>query len=99
MYGYFGLLTDTYPAFDGDYPIRLEIDYPEKPSRWKVLIWKAITSVPHVVVLVFLGIGAFLAVIAAWFAILTTGHFPRDCMATSSVWRAGRCECRLTSSR
>jgi hypothetical protein len=74
---YFGLLTDAYPPFEGDYPIRLEIPYPEKLSRWKVLIWKGITSIPHWVVLIFLWIGAVLAIIAAWFAILITGRFPR----------------------
>jgi hypothetical protein len=74
---YFALLTDTYPPFEGDYPIRLEVQYPERLARWKVLIWKAITSIPHVVVLVFLSIGAFFAVIIAWFAILITGRFPQ----------------------
>jgi hypothetical protein len=74
---YFALLTDTYPPFEGDYPIRLEVRYPERPARWKVLIWKAITSIPHMVVLIFLSIGAFFAVIIAWFAILVTGRFPQ----------------------
>ena len=74
---YFALLTDTYPPFEGDYPIRLEVQYPERLARWKVLIWKAITSIPHMLVLVFLSIGAFFAVIIAWFAILITGRFPQ----------------------
>jgi len=74
---YFALLTDTYPPFEGDYPIRLEVQYPERLARWKVLIWKAITSLPHMLVLVFLSIGAFFAVIIAWFAILITGRFPQ----------------------
>jgi len=74
---YFALLTDTYPPFEGDYPIRLEVQYPERLARWKVLIWKTITSIPHVVVLVFLSIGAFFAVIIAWFAILVAGRFPQ----------------------
>jgi hypothetical protein len=74
---YFALLTDTYPPFEGDYPIRLEVQYPDRLARWKVLIWKAITSIPQVLVLVFLSIGAFFAVIIAWFAILLTGRFPQ----------------------
>jgi hypothetical protein len=74
---YFALLTDAYPPFEGNYPIRLEVQYPERLARWKVLIWKTITSIPHVVVLVFLSIGAFFAVIIAWFAILFTGRFPQ----------------------
>lgn len=74
---YFALLTDTYPPFEGDYPIRFEVQYPERLARWKVLIWKAITSIPHMFVLVFLSIGAFFAVIIAWFAILVVGRFPQ----------------------
>jgi len=74
---YFALLTDTYPPFEGDYPIRLEIPYPEGLARWKVLFWKAFTSIPHLIVLLFLLIGAFFSVIIGWFAILITGHFPK----------------------
>jgi hypothetical protein len=54
----------------------LEVQYPEKLARWKVLIWKAITSLPHFIVLLFLWIGAFFAVIIAWFAIVITGRYP-----------------------
>jgi len=75
---YFALLTDTYPPFEGDYPIRLEVQYPERLARWKVLIWKAITSIPHMLVLFFLSIGALFTVIFAWFAILITGRFPQS---------------------
>ena len=32
---------------------------------------------PHIVVLVFVGIGAIFAVIVAWFSILFTGRYPR----------------------
>jgi len=74
---YFALLTDTYPPFEGDYPIRFEVQYPERLARWKVLIWKAITSIPHMIVLFFLSIGVVFAVIGAWFAILVSGRFPQ----------------------
>ena len=76
-YGYLALLTDTYPPFEGDHPIRFEVQYPEKPSRWKVLIWKFVTALPHFVVLAFLSIGVFFAVVGAWFAILFTGRYPK----------------------
>jgi hypothetical protein len=71
------LLTDTYPPFEGDYPIRFEAQYPERLSRRKVLIWKYFTVLPHSVVLFFLWIAAYVALIIAWFAILFTGRFPR----------------------
>jgi hypothetical protein len=35
-------------------------------------------AIPHYIVLFFLGIGAFFCVIAAWFAILFTGRYPRS---------------------
>jgi hypothetical protein len=34
-------------------------------------------AIPHYFILFFLGIGAFFAVIFAWFAILFTGRYPR----------------------
>ena len=58
---YTALLTDTYPAFEGVYPVRFDAEYPERVSRWKVLIWKYVTSIPHSIVLQFLWIGAFFA--------------------------------------
>jgi len=76
VFSYFALLTDTYPPFEGDYPIRLEVQYPEKLARWKVLFWKFFTSIPHFVVLLFLLIGAGFSVVIGWFAILFTGRFP-----------------------
>src|SRR4030042_2070966 len=75
VFSYFALLTDTYPPFEGDYPIRLEIPHPERITRWKVLFWKFFTSIPHFVILFFLLIGAVFAVIISWFAILITGRF------------------------
>jgi hypothetical protein len=77
-FSYFALLTDTYPPFEGDYPIRFEVQYPERLARWKVLVWKAITSLPHMLILFFLLIGAVFVVIFAWFAILITGRFPQS---------------------
>ena len=40
-------------------------------------IVKWLLAIPHYIVLVFLFIGAVLAVIVAWFAILITGSYPR----------------------
>jgi len=71
------LLTDTYPAFEGAYPVRFDAAYPERLARWKVLIWKYITALPHTVVLQFLWIGALFSIVIGWFAVLFTGRFPR----------------------
>jgi hypothetical protein len=74
---YLALLTDRYPAFESEYPVNIEIDYPEHPTRWKVVIWKIVTAIPHFLVLIILGIVAVVVVIIAWFAILFTGRYPR----------------------
>jgi hypothetical protein len=74
--GYFLLLTDLYPAFEGAWPLDYEVAYPNSVSRWKLVIWKFITAIPHFVVLVFLGIAVSVVVVIAWFAILFTGRFP-----------------------
>jgi hypothetical protein len=74
---YFLLLTDQYPPFEGEYPIRYEVQYPERLSRWKLVIWKFITSVPHFIVLAFLTLTLLAVVSLAWFAVLIAGRFPR----------------------
>ena len=76
---YLALLTDRYPSTVEEQSVHLEIDYPnvkEDLNRWLPLV-KWILAIPHYVVLIFLFIGAFLAVIIAWFAILVTGRYPR----------------------
>ena len=74
--GYLALLTDRFPAFEGEYPINFDVRYPDKLNRWKVAIWKIITSIPHFIILIFLYLAAFVVVVIAWFAILFTGRFP-----------------------
>ncbi len=71
------LLTDQYPPFEGDYPIRYDVQYPERLSRWRLVIWKFITSVPHFIVLSILIFTLIAVVPIGWFAILIVGRFPR----------------------
>jgi Domain of unknown function (DUF4389) len=59
-----------------DYPARLEIAYPAELNRWLPLI-KWLLVIPHLFVLVFVGIGAFFVGIWAFFAVLFTGRYPR----------------------
>ncbi len=75
-YGYLTLLTDRFPAFEGEYPISFDVSYPDKLNRWKVAIWKIITSIPHIIILFFLYVAVFVVVVIAWFAILFTGRYP-----------------------
>ncbi len=76
-YAYVALLTDRYPAFEGDWYLQYWVDYPERLSRWKVLFWKFITAIPHFFVLFALFFATVVVVIIAWFAILFTGTYPR----------------------
>jgi hypothetical protein len=76
---YLFLLTDQYPSTVEEQSVHLEIDYPDVRNdlnRWMPLV-KWLLAIPHYIVLVFLGIGAFFAAIFAWFAILATGEYPR----------------------
>jgi hypothetical protein len=77
---YFYLLRDEYPSTDEEQAIHLDIRYPDVPrelNRFLPLI-KWLLAIPHWIVLVFLYIGVFFAVIIAWFAILFTGRYPRS---------------------
>ena len=58
------------------YPARLDGQLDSQTSRWLWLI-KWLTVIPHVIVLIFLWIAAFLLTIVAGFAILFTTHYPR----------------------
>lgn len=76
---YAALLTDRYPSTVEEQSVHLEIDYPDAEAdlnRWLPLV-KWLLAIPHYIVLFFLGMAAFFAVILAWFAILVTGQYPR----------------------
>jgi hypothetical protein len=45
-------------------------------NRWMPLV-KWFLAIPHWILLAFLYLGAIIAVILAWFAILFTGRYPR----------------------
>jgi hypothetical protein len=45
-------------------------------NRWLPLV-KWLLAIPHYIVLFFLNIGAILVAIAAWFAVLFSGRYPR----------------------
>jgi Domain of unknown function (DUF4389) len=77
LYG--ALLTDRYPSTDEQQSLSLEIPYPDAKTelnRWLPLV-KWFLAIPHLIVLVFLGIAALVCVVIAWFAILFTGRYPR----------------------
>jgi hypothetical protein len=76
---YLALLTDHYPSTEDEQSVHLDLDYPdarEGLNRWLPLV-KWLLALPHYVVLLFLGVGAMVAVVIAWVAILLTGRYPR----------------------
>ncbi len=76
---YLALLTDQYPSTTDEQSVHLELDYPDVEqdlNRWLPLV-KWFLAIPHYVVLAVLAIGAILAILIAWFAVLFTGRYPR----------------------
>jgi hypothetical protein len=76
---YLTLLTDQYPSTVEEQAVHLEIDYPDVKNdlnQWMPLV-KWLLAIPHYIVLGFLAIAAFFAVVIAWLAILATGQYPR----------------------
>ena len=60
----------------GTHPITLDIEYPERLSRWKIF-FKWLFLIPHTIVLMFIGLAFFFTTFVAWFAVLFTGRYPR----------------------
>jgi hypothetical protein len=77
--GYTYWMTEEYPPYSLDeapYPIRTKFTYPEAGiSRWRPFL-QFFMAIPHFVVLYLLGIGAYIALVIAFFAILFTGQYP-----------------------
>lgn len=74
------LLTDRFPSFSPeDSPVTLEYDSPPSGhlSRWRVLFWKSVLLIPHIIVLSLVALAVFAVTLIAWFAILITGNYPR----------------------
>jgi hypothetical protein len=73
------LMDDRYPSTDEQQSVRLEYAYPDVPrelGRGMPLV-KWLLAIPHYIVLFFLHVGLFFMAIAAWFAVLFTGRYPR----------------------
>jgi len=89
---YAALLTDRYPSTDEEQGVHLKVAYPDAKkdlNQWLPLV-KWFLAIPHYVVLFFLGVGAMVCVIIAWFAILFTGRYPKELAAyVAGVMRWG----------
>lgn len=76
---YLALLDDRYPSTDEEQAVHLEIPYPDAKADLNQFLplVKWLLAIPHYIVLVFLYLAGFFAVLFAWFAILFTGRYPR----------------------
>ena len=75
---YLALMDDRYPSTDESQAVELDLTYPDAErdlNRWLPLV-KWLLALPHYLVLALLWLGAILAVIGAWFAILVLGRYP-----------------------
>jgi len=73
------LLRDDYPPFSlsaGQYPVTFHIEYPGRLSRL-LIFFKWLLIIPHLIVVVLLGIVYGITLVIAWFAILFTGRYPK----------------------
>ena len=76
---YLLLLRDEYPSTDDEQAVHLQVPYPDVRrdlNRWMPLV-KWFLAIPHYVVLIVLDVAVVLTTIAAWFAVLVTGRYPR----------------------
>ena len=75
------------------YPVSVEGELSDDLSRWLWLV-KWILIIPHIVVLLFLGIAFIAVTFVAFFAIVFTGRYPRGMFAFNVgvmrwTWRVG----------
>jgi hypothetical protein len=77
---YLALLDDRYPSTEDEQSVHFSMPHPDVERgdvhQFMPLV-KWFLAIPHYVVLAFLWVGVVVAVIAAWFAILFTGRYPR----------------------
>jgi hypothetical protein len=84
-----------------DYPVRFDVEYPERLSRWKIFV-KWILAIPHFIIVYLLQIVAGLMIFVAFFSILFTKKWPRgmfDFMIQIERWTFNTVVYALTLQR
>ena len=72
----------TIEADNERYPTVLQVEYPERCSRLLALLGalffvKAILLIPHIIILILLGIAQGIVIYIGYWAVLITGCYPR----------------------
>jgi hypothetical protein len=78
---YYHLMTDAYPPFTladvPDYPLRLDVEYPERIDRWRPLVhW--LLAIPYLIIASVLYWLTGILTFVAFFCILFTKRIPRE---------------------
>jgi uncharacterized membrane protein HdeD (DUF308 family) len=68
--------TPAPPVAPSDYPVRFDVEYPERLSRWKIFV-KWLLAIPHLIIVYLLLTVAGVLQFIAFFAILFTKKWPR----------------------
>jgi len=68
--------TPVPPPAPSSYPIRLDVEYPERLSRWKIFV-KWLLALPHLIIVYLLLLVAGVLEFIAFFAVLFTKKWPR----------------------
>jgi hypothetical protein len=77
-------------AMAAGYPIQLDVDPPAVQSRLTVF-FRILMVIPHVIILMFMGLAQAVITFVAWWAIIITGKYPRGMYGFSvgvSRWSA-----------
>jgi hypothetical protein len=79
-------MREPYPPFDFemtveddglDPPTRFVIQTPAESRNRLTVFFRVLLAIPHFIVLTIVGIGAYVAMIIGWFAVLITGAWPQ----------------------
>ena len=78
-------LREEYPPFDftmsaedpGGDPVSVSVDQPERLNRWLPLVKWWLLAIPHYIVLMVLGIVAYVVAIIGFFAVIILGRWPK----------------------
>jgi hypothetical protein len=74
---YLSLLTDEFPSFDHPSPVHYQVAYPDRLSRWQVVIWKFFASIPQWIVVSVIQYAGLAIVAVGWICIVFTKKFPK----------------------
>jgi Domain of unknown function (DUF4389) len=84
-----------------DYPVRFDVEYPERLSRWKIFV-KWLLAIPHFIIVALLQTVGGVLVLIAFFSILFTKKWPRglfDFMVQIQRWTMNMVVYALTLQR